>query len=106
MVHHKWMIPKHNRKKQEMSQKCDECPQRNRSCIRHILVKLFVIKKMIHAPDMKILEMRSEVNDRVKVTKNGMHHSTIPGGIHTPTSNNIGYYAPDRIILETRSQVK
>ena len=46
--------------------------------------------------------MRPEVKVKIKVTQNGMHHSTIPRGIHTPTSNNIRY-APDTIDLETRS---
>ena len=53
---------------------------------------------------MKNLDMRPEVNVKVKVTQNGMHHSAIPrGNKHTkfgiPTSNNIG----DMIIQETRS---
>ena len=32
----------------------------------------------------KNLEMRPEVNVKVKVTQNGMHHSAIPRGITTP----------------------
>ena len=70
--------------KQEMSQQGDECPQRNRSSIRHIRGKL------LYAPDTKYLEMRSEVN--VKVTQNGMHHSPPPSHFKfgIPTSNNIG----------------
>ena len=32
----------------------------------------------------KNLEIMSEVNVKVKMTQNGMHHSTIPRGIHTP----------------------
>ena len=31
-----------------------------------------------YAPDMKNLEMRSEVNVKVKVTQDGIHHSAIP----------------------------
>ena len=37
-----------------------------------------------YAPDRKNLEMRPEVNVKVKVTQNGMHHSAIPRGINTP----------------------
>ena len=37
---------------------------------------------------MKNLEMRSEVNVKVKVTQNGMHNSAIPREIHTP---NLGF---------------
>ena len=52
--------------------------------------------------------MRPEVNVNVKVTQNGMHHSAIRRGIN---KNQIwdsyiklyGRYAPDTIILETRS---
>ena len=41
-----------------------------------------------YVPATKNLEMRSEVNVRLKVTLNGMHHSAIPRGIHTP---NLGF---------------
>ena len=48
-----------------------------------------------YAPDRENLEMRPEVNVKVKVTQNGMHNSCHPKrnqhpkfGI--PTSNNIG----------------
>ena len=37
-----------------------------------------------YAPDTKNLEMRLEVNVKVKVTHNGMHHSAIPREINTP----------------------
>ena len=30
------------------------------------------------------MEMRSEVNFNIEVNQNGMQHSTIPSGIHTP----------------------
>ena len=51
--------------------------------------------------------MRPEVNVKVKVTQNGMQPKR---NRHTkfgiPTSKNYGRYAPDTIILETRSYVK
>ena len=37
-----------------------------------------------YAPDTINLEMRPEVNVKVKVTKNGTHHSAIPREINTP----------------------
>ena len=60
---------------------------------------------------MKNLEMMSEVNVKFKVTQNGMHHSAIPRGIHTPNLGFLLYkqyrlYAPDTIILKTTSEVK
>ena len=41
-----------------------------------------------YAPDTINLEMRPEVNVKVKVTQNGTHHFTIPRGINTP---NLGF---------------
>ena len=50
-----------------MSQTRDKCPQRNWSSIRHIEVSYLLQKR--YAQDTKNLEMRSEVNFRVKVTQ-------------------------------------
>ena len=53
------------------------------------------------------LEMRPEINVKVRVTQNGMHNSAIPKGIHTPNWDSYikeyRRYAPDMIILVTRS---
>ena len=48
---------------------------------------------------IKNLEMRPEVNVKVKVTQNGLHHSAIPRGIKTP---NLGFL--HQILLEICSR--
>ena len=54
--------------------------------------------------------MRPEVNVKVKLTQNGMHHSaTQEESTHQIWDSYIKKYrryAPDTIILETRSKVK
>ena len=66
--------------KQEMSQTCDECPQRNWSSIRHLRKVSCNIGDMLQTQN---LEMRPDANVNAKVTKNGMHHSAIPREINT-----------------------
>ena len=46
------------------------------------------MKHLLYAQDTKNLEMKSEVNVKVKVTQNCMHHSAITRGIHT---HNLGF---------------
>ena len=70
------------KQKQEMSQSRGECPQRNWSSIRHIRGKLAVIKEICSRHEN--IEMRPEVNVKVKITQKGMPNSAIPRGINTP----------------------
>ena len=89
-----------------MSQSRAECPQRNKSSIRHIRGKLAVIKEICSRHEKPRNEARSQCQSksdpkryaplrhpkRTKHTKFGI-----------PTSINNRRYAPDTVIQETRS---